>query len=235
MLTNNVDALPDPKILMEKIAIRDFSEFDIKDSDSEVEIARKRKEREEMMKIMELYTEKLIPAVAGSKLFHPNIRHYEPMTTAVLSTVAGVDQLRIPASTEAMAIMAYANNKVKWESMHAWKKRYPGGVKVPRYNAKKPTINAEFKEEYSNSAVGQSAWGGWSREGRMLFNKLQKTITDSRKENLARHVKIDQECVKRLFEMYKEMHKDDNESSKKQKINEDELVDDEEMDFIEED
>jgi hypothetical protein len=165
---------------------------------------------------MDLYTEKLVPAIAGPTLFHPKIRHFEPMTTAKMPPISGLEQLRIPASTEAMAILTYANNRNKWQSMISWKKNHPG-MKLPRYNSKKPTINADFKEEYSSSSGKQNNWGGWSMEGRKVFNRLQKKIHDSRIKNFERHVEVDKECVARLYEKYKDMHSDMDPPSKKQK------------------
>jgi len=140
-------------------------------------------------------------------------------------------QLRIPASTEAMAIITYANNRTKWQSMVAWKKEHPH-MKLPRYNSKNPTVHVDFKEEYSSSNGKQNNWGGWSSQGRQLFLALQKKIHESRKENHDRHIKIDEECVARLYEKYKEMHRDMGPSAnKKQKVDQEVPSDDEDYAF----
>ena len=217
---------------MDCIATRDFSRFDIVDTDSEEEKVLKREGRLEIEQVMDMYTEKLIPAVAGPNLFHPRIRHFEDMTTSKMPPITGLEQLRITASTEAMAIVAYANNRTKWQAMIAWKRDHPG-VKVPRYNSRKPTIHVEFKELYSSSFEGSNPWGGWNTEGRKLYTALQKKITNSRIDNLDRHVKHDKECVARLYEKYKDMHSNMDPPSKKNKPNPDfNLEDDEELDFI---
>jgi len=177
---------------------------------------------------MDMYTDKLITAIAGPTMFHPKVRHFEPMTTASLPPVKGLGtQLRIPASTEAMAIMTYANNRTKWQSMVAFKKNYPGS-KLPRYNSKNPTVHVEFKEEYSSSSGKQNNWGGWSSQGRKLFTALQKKINTSRRVNRDRHVKIDEECVARLHEKYKEMHTGmGTRANKRQKVGQEVPSDDE--------
>ena len=217
---NKIEILPATELFFDCIATRDFSRFDVHDSDEQkLEKAHGRREIEQ---IMDMYTDKLIPAIAGPTLFHPKVRHFEPMTTACLPQVNGLGtQLRIPASTEAMAIMTYANNRTKWQSMVTWKKTHPN-MKLPKYSAKNPTVHVDFKEEYSSSNGKQNNWGGWSSEGRQLFLALQKKIHESRKENHDRHIKIDEECVARLYEKYKEMHRDmGNPANKRQKFDQD--------------
>lgn len=232
MTSNNIDVLPLTEIFTDLIATRDFSRFDINDTDTEEEKVEKRAGLLGVEQIMDMYTEKLIPAVAGPTLFHPKIRHFEEMTTSKMPPIAGLSQLRIPATTEAMAIMAYANNRTKWQSMIDWKRDHPG-TKLPKYSTKNPTVNREFKELYSNCGGKQHPWGGWSTEGRKIFNKLQKKIYESREKNLDRHIKADRECVARLHEKYKDMHSETEPPNKKQKHEiEIGLDDDEELDFI---
>lgn len=232
MAANNEKELPPITAFTDVIATRDFSQFDIEEGDAEDLKKAKREGLEGMEQLMDLYTDKLVPCVAGPTLFHPKIRHFEPMTTAKMPPVAGLDQLRIPPSTEAMTILIYINNRTKWQSMVAWKKNHPG-TKIPRYSSKHKGKNIEFKEEYSNCSGKTNEWGGWSIEGRKLFNQLQKKIHESRIDNKDRHVKIDKECVARLYKTYKDMHGDMAPAPKKQKQQaEIDPNEDEEMDFI---
>jgi hypothetical protein len=233
---NKIEILPPTELFFECIATRDFSRFDVLEDDSDEQKQEKARGRQEIEQIMDMYTDKLITAIAGPTMFHPKVRHFEPMTTASLPPVKGLGtQLRIPASTEAMAIMTYANNRTKWQSMVTWKKTHPN-MKLPRYNSKNPTVHAEFKEEYSSSNGKQNNWGGWSSEGRQLFLALQKKIHESRKDNRDRHIKIDEECVARLFEKYKEMHGDmGTRANKKQKVDQDIADRDVDWSFIIED
>lgn len=233
MTTSGFEELPPITAFTDMIATRDFSDFDIEEGDTEEEIKTKKKGLEGIHELLDLYTDKLVPCVAGPTLFHPKIRHFEPMTTAKMPPVAGVDQLRIPASTEAMTILIYVNNRMKWNSMIAWKKKYPGNH-YPRYTSKKSDKNVEFKEEFSSCSGKTNEWGGWSYEGRKLFNQLQKKIHESREKNKERHVKVDKECVARLYETYKDMHGDMAPPAKKQKQDGPEIDpnEDEDMEFI---
>jgi hypothetical protein len=206
------DELPKPRIFIKVIMVRDFSAFVINDDDTEAEKAEKTVGLKGAEAFMDLYTEKMIPAVAGPKIFHNRIRHFEPMTTAKLVG----EQLRIPASTEAMTILAYMNNYKKWEAMHRWRKEHPG-MKCPSWSNKNPTFHLNFKEKYSSDVVPKEIqdWGGWNDDGKRMFVRLQKEIAESRKNNFDRHVKYDQECVDRLYEKYKEQYRYDNPRPKK--------------------
>jgi len=215
MEQRNIDVLPDTELFRDVIAIRDFSRFDIEDGDTEEQKQVKRAGLAGAEEFMDLYTESLVPCVAGAKLFHPNIRHFEPMTTSKMPlSVTGMEQLRVPASTEAMAILTYDNNKSKWEAMRKWNKEHPNS-KIPRWSSKNPDVNKEFKELYSNCEGKTDPWGGWSYTGRTLFNNLQVKILESRRQNFDRHVKYDNECVARLYDKFKEMHREAQPSAKK--------------------
>lgn len=218
MEEKNIDTLPDPEVLRECIVTRDFSRFEVKKDDSPTEVEKKRIGMEMLEDLMDLYTEKLIPAHAGAKFFHPKIRHFESMTTSQVPNTTG-EALRIPASTEAMTVLTYMNNHKKWIAMRKWHKENPGkGVhKCPRWSKKKPNENLEFQSKYSDCFVGRANWGGWSDDGKMLFVVLQKEILDSRANNFDRHVDIDNECVARLHEKYKDLHRNDGQQNKRQK------------------
>ena len=214
MTETGLDELPKPRIFIKVIMVRDFSAYVIYGDDTEAEKAKKSEGLREAKACMDLYTEKMITAVAGPRIFHNRIRHFEPMTTAKLVG----EQLRIPASMEAMTVLIYMNNYKKWEAMHRWRKEHPG-IKCPSWSNKNPTVHLEFKEKYSSDPVPKEIqdWGGWNDVGKRMFVRLQKEIAESRKDNFDRHVKYDQECVDRLYEKYKEQYRYDNPRPKKGK------------------
>lgn len=216
MTETGTDQLPDPNVFTDVIMIRDFSCYEPTETDGEEEKNQKRTGLKGAEQLFDMYTERMVVCVAGPKLYHPKIRHFEPMTTTMLPSVAGLKQLRIPASTEAMTVLVYMNNYKKWNAMHKWKKDHQG-IRMPSYTTRNPDSNVEFKEMYSSGQVDTPEWGGWNDEGRMMFVKLQAQITKSRTDNFDRHVKHDQECVRRLYEKFKEMHKDSEQPAKKQK------------------
>jgi hypothetical protein len=213
------ETLPSPDVFIKNIATRDFSEWDLLDTDSDDVKNTKTAAKNDAMDLFDVYTEIMVWAVAGTKLWNPNIRHFEPMTTSKLPNTH-LEQLRIPASTEAMAIVAYINNYKKWNASYAWKKANYGKGKVPKWSNKRPTEFVEFQEEYSSGKVkvDKPEWGGWSDEGKMKFVELQAIITKSREDNFDRHVREDQACADRLKEKFKELHKDSDRPTKVQRV-----------------
>ena len=208
--------LPDSDLLRYCILPRDFSLFHITDEDSEEVRANKLRCLKEAEDLMELYTEVLVPAIAGPKLWHPKIRHFESMTVATMPNNS--TQNRITCSTEAMTCLTYMNNRGKWMAQRRFLDENPGNDdQMPRYNSKKPDENQEFKTLYSDSGVGQAAWGGWSTESKYLLRTLTTEVLESRRQNVDRHVQVDMECVDRLFNKYKHLHKSESKTAKKQK------------------
>jgi hypothetical protein len=115
----NEDKLPDPKILENEVMLRDFSKYEIANTDTEEQKRAKKEGMKTLLNLMDFYVEKMVACVAGPNLYHHRIRHFEPMTTAVLHNIGGSEQLRVPPSTEAMAVLAYMNNHSKWNAMVA--------------------------------------------------------------------------------------------------------------------
>ena len=227
--------LPDPEILRRHILTRDFSIYEPEEGDTEDELTKKAAGMALLEDLMDYYTEKLMPACAGAKLFNTKIRHFDAMSE-VLMPNGGEGQLRITAGTEAFAMLTYMNNKDKWEATFDWHAKNPNTTtKCPRYSKTKPTENVKFKAKYSDSQTGTPHWGGWSEEGRKLFGVLQREVLASRAENMERHIQRDKECVVRLHHKYAELHKNDHRQPKKAKItNEDERVYDEDLEYVDE-
>jgi hypothetical protein len=233
MAEHELAKLPHPDVIVEKILTRDFSEYEVVEGDDEATKDQKRKDMAMIENLMDCWTDKLVPAVAGAKLWHPKVRHFEPMTTSLMQN--STEQLKIPASTEAMTALTYINNHGKWNATHKWCQQNAGrsGVNCPRYSSKNPDKHVNFMAKFSDASVGQAKWGGWSDEGKKLFVTLQKKIIESRNQNHDRHVQVDEECVERLYNKFADMHKNSGRDPKKNKTNpEIPLDDDPEFDFI---
>ena len=233
MADNKWTEMPSPDLIVNKILTRDFSEYEAAVGDTAEAKEFKRIGMAKVEDLMDCWTDKIVPAVGGARLLHPKIRHFEPMTTSLMPR--STDQLRVTASTEAMAALIYLNNHTKWNAMRSWAQQNAGrnGAVCPRYNAKKPTEHVEFKALYSDNAVGTNKWGGWSTEGKKMFVTLQKKIIESRRDNLDRHVKVDKECVERLYHKFADMHKNSGRDSKKAKaIPEVDPDEDDDLDYV---
>ena len=233
MADHSLTELPHPDIVTDKILTRDFSEYEFADGDDAATKELKREKMAMVKHLMDCWTDKLVAAHAGAKLFHPKIRHFEPMTTCLMPN--SNEQLRIPASTEAMTALTYINNYDKWNATRKWHLQNAGkkGVQCPRYSSKNKDVNVEFMAKFSDAAVGQAKWGGWSDEGKKLFVTLQKKVIESRAQNSDRHIRIDQECVDRLYHKFEALHKNSGREPKKAKTSEEvPPEDDPEFDFI---
>lgn len=233
------DNLPHPKFVLDNILTRDFSAFDDVEGDDAKVLALKKRKREICKDLMDCWTEEIIPAVAGAKLVHPKIRHFEPMTTSLMPN--STDQLRVTASTEAMAAITYENCHKKFNAMRSWYQQNNGwykrngnnnnqGVICPRWSNKHPDENIMFKGKYSDSTVGKPKWGGWSDDGKKFFVQLQKKCYDSRAANKDRHVQADKECLARLQVKFAHLHKNMNRDQQK-KANNTPVIQDNDPDF----
>ena len=120
---------------------RDFSIYEPEEGDTEDDLTKKAAGMALLEDIMDYYTEKLMPACAGAKLFNTKIRHFDSMSE-VLMPNGGEGQLRITAGTEAFAMLTYMNKKDKWEATFDWHAKNPNTTtKCPRYSKTKPKEN----------------------------------------------------------------------------------------------
>ncbi len=205
--------LPSPDFL-EKIMVRDFSDFEAKEGDSDETIASKAEEMKLAEKFFDYYVDKMVPCCAGKKVWHPDVRHAEPMSTSLLPN----GQVRVPAGAEALVGLFYRNAHKKWCLMATYNK---GTSKTyPLFNPKVPTKNPEWATLYSDRCGGVQSWGGWSKEGRLKYNQLQKLVFTSRKKNAARHLKAENACLARLQDKYQEVIAKKKENKKKRKRSE---------------
>jgi hypothetical protein len=216
--------LPDPDDLIDLIATRNCEDLYPNNDDTEEEADKKAVQLEQSHAWIDFYTDKMVPAVAGVKLWGPSIRHLQPMTESFLPKQPG--KLRITASTEAFVLTLYKNGWMKWKAMMDWRnhkdtKKLP----YPKYNPKKPNENKQFSTPFSSGNCGQQKFGGWNAEGKDFYTDLQRKILDSRKANAARHLKEDKACVARLKLEYSSFYPDEedgepNKRGKKRKATE---------------
>lgn len=213
----------------EAVAKRDFSSAQNPDlSDEE-----KAKRLKYLEGLFDLYVDKMITAVANPKLWTMGVRSNERISTSLLPN--STTKLRVPASTEAMVLLYYKNNKVKWEAMHKFLHVDKGHVtEMPKYCSKKaPEENLDFKCPYTDSAVGQNKWGGWTKKGKNEFKRLQVLVIEVR-ENEELCEEVEQACVERLYQLNKKVL-EKGKGDKKRKHDDISDDDEEECEMIEED
>lgn len=189
--------LPDPDVL-DKLLVRDFSQWEPDEEDDDETTAEKARDLRDALGFFDFYYDKMVPTVAGKKVWHPHARHHECMSTSMLPN----KQLRVPPNTESLIAVMYRNCFNKWNKMNAWDVSLKGDY--PMF--KKPDINLEWATEYSDACGGQQKFGGWSVAGRVKFVKLAKIVQASRKKNAKRHLQVEQECVKRLQTKYEDLY-----------------------------
>jgi hypothetical protein len=215
---DNTLRLPDPDDLIDLVATRNCEDLYPHKDDTEEEAVTKAQLHEQSHAGIDFYTDKMVPAVAGVKLWGPSIRHLEPMIESFLPKQPG--KLLITASTKAFVLMLYKNGWSKWKAMIEWKKDMANKKKpYPKYNPKKPNENKAFATPFSSGNCGQQKYGGWNDEGKDFYMNLQCRIQDSRKANAANHLKEDKACVARLKFEYKNLYpaEEDGESTKRGK------------------
>ena len=226
--TNTDQKLPDADDL-EFVIKRDFSKLDPdKEADKE--------KLQYYLDLLDWYVKKLVPTVAGCKLFDAKIRHFEPLSSSEIPNSEG--KLRVPPSTEAFTLLMYKNCKSKWEAMHNHTEIKKLKLAFPRYSKREPEQNKEWNTLYSDAASGQNKFGGWKKAGLKEFIRLQAVISKAREEK-ERVLEVDKGVVSRLYRTYKDKHEKLNEDgTKKRKADEisgeNEEEDEEELVFAEE-
>lgn len=208
MEAKQLTRLPPPDLL-EKLLLRDFSQFDPVEGDDEETIEAKAQDLQKALDFFDFYYDKMVPVVAGKKVWHPYARHHECMSISKLPN----KQLRVPPNTEALVAVMYRNCYKKWELMKAWDVNTQGVY--PMF--KKPDINPEWATEYTDACGGQQKYGGWSTAGRVKFVKLAKIVLASRKKNMRRHLQVEQDCLTRLQAKYVNLYINKKVPTKKRK------------------
>ena len=184
--------------MLDKLLVRDFSQFEIDEEDDEETIEAKTLDLRDALDFFDFYCDKMVPTVAGKKVWHPHARHHECMSISKLPN----KQLRVPPNTEALVSVMYRNCYNKWNMMSKWDVT----VKGPYPIFKKPDTNPEWATEYTDACGGQQKFGGWSVAGRVKFVKLAKIVQTSRKKNAKRHLQVEQDSLKRLQTKYVDLY-----------------------------
>jgi hypothetical protein len=228
-IETNREELPTPAYLEKYILNRSMSFILPTAVDLDPVVRQQRIEKHRTVcEFFDFYTDRMIPTVAGARLFHSGVRHFEPMTTSVIPN-SGAD-LRITSSTEAFTALLYKNGWKKWNAMLKFDRENPKTGAVPKkktkrypvFKPKKPDENKEWMTPYTDSQCGKKPLGGWNKEGRLEYLRLKRIVLNSRKNNGKRHVKEDEECVARLHEKHKELYEalDEPKPDKKRKADE---------------
>jgi hypothetical protein len=210
--------LPNAETLIEFIATRDHTTLEPKPDDSVEEAHIKKVSLQQAQEYLDFYVNKMVPAVAGCKLWGPTVRHHEPMISSKIPNTEG--ELRITASTEAFVFTLYKNGWKKWQSTLNWEQTKGNkNKKMPKYNPKKPHEHEEFSTPFTNGNCGQQKYGGWNSEGKAYYTKLHKEIGESRKANYDRHLEVDTACAARLKAAHSSLYpaEDDGQSKGKKR------------------
>ena len=227
-LRDNKDTNTDQKLWpsedVEFALQRDLSEFEENDDDSDKEKGEKAAKLTYYHQILDFFVDKMVPTVAGYKLWPQEVCHFEPISFSQIPNSGG--KLRITAGTEAFALLMYKNCKSKWEAMHKHDVIDKKKEKYPRYSKKQdPEKNLEWDTPYSDPTSGQNKFGGWRKKGKREYARLQKLVLAARGEK-KRCREVDEATVARLFEENKDMHKKKNNSEGKKKRKAGEMEDD---------
>jgi hypothetical protein len=218
---NKTTTLPHYNLLEQFVCVRDFERWAPEDTDTEAKAKDKAGHLKRNRAALDFLVDRLLPAVAGPKMFPPNIRHFEPVITSLVHNSS--ESLRITASTEAMAITMYKNCCSKFEQTIKWEKKN-GKAKKPSYSAKNPEVNIEWMTPFSTAHGGQQEFGGWNLTGRTYYHDLQAKIMLSREKNRDRHLREDMDCCQRLQLLYSDLYDDEENPRKKPRRDDQESV-----------
>jgi len=198
------------------------SHYAVQEGDS-LDVCNNKKKGKEVFEFwFDFYVDRMLPAVAGVKVWSPDIRCCEEVST---STFDG-GKLRITASTEAFTVLVYMNCWKKWNAMYRDEKSHkdrklPGRWKCPRYNKKRKDEYTDYETPYTDSASGQRRCGGYTREGMMCYLEKLEMVTDNRQGNHESVSLVENECIERLQRKRKKPARKELDDDKKKKEDED--------------
>lgn len=218
-MKNNRSPVLFPTEDLEIVMKRDLSEWEPKIDEHGAEIKTGDPARLKYLQgLMDLYVDKLLPAVAGCHTFSPAIRHFIPVSEAKFpdgtENVGG--QLMILPGTEALVLLFVKNARKKWEMMYDWevvqgktdKRKQP----FPKYSPKKPTVNPLWKTEYSNTASGQNPFKGWSSAGLKEYSRILKFMKAVRSDK-EMCLEYENACMLRLYRENKDTYEKEGEAN----------------------
>ena len=120
---------------------------------------------------MKFHWTKLLPKVAGIKHWSKTIMY----TTHISDPGQGGKGFTIHPSDEAFVCVCFDNNEKTWPyKFDCAAKNSPPDPQQIKLGAK------PHGPKYSDGNSGQSAFGGWTDEGKMAFDKCKKAIAEAR-------------------------------------------------------
>eukprot|EP00797_Seminavis_robusta_P004556 Sro1299_g260681.1 (241) ;mRNA; r:13605-14327 len=216
---HGLDKMPTPEqlkaVVMREVPLEDLAQ----DASAQEKAA-----REEIKLHSSLYTEKLLPCVAGaSSWFRESIRHNQ-----LISVAKWKGKLCVPPGSEAMTLLIYENSYTRWNLCFQPGNNDCGRKKWTAPKSSKDSETKKFATKYSNSKVGNAKYGGWSNAGRRRYNALKLEVQDARAKPNAQDA--EQQMLKWMLQYCgKEDHQPDpdavNKKKKKGKRSYDDLVD----------
>lgn len=126
----------------------------------------------EQMEMFMFYWETILPKMVGSKTWDRPQKYYTTITKAKVDDDSPSKGKGIITSTsEAMVVLIWENNAVRWPALHAWSAKDENRKKT------QPAMNGV----YTFTDGGQNEWGGWRGEGLEAFNTYTEQIKLARK------------------------------------------------------
>ena len=147
-------------------------------------------DKEEEVEAMKWWWDDTLVYAAGNlDDWHPDKRHYLPISTAAPPELPG--KFYIMPSTEGIAMAFIENNRSKWKALFDAKKQFPNAKKLivtakvrvdasgketeeftENHKGKKGHIlcnGQKYMTKWTDSAGGQQEFNGWSKEGRDYY------------------------------------------------------------------
>ena len=141
----------------------------------------------EQMDMFMFYWETILPKMVGSKSWDRAQKYYTTITKAKVDDDSPSDGKGIITSTsEAMVVLIWENNAVRWPALHAWSAREENRKKT------QPAMNGV----YTFTDGGQNEWGGWKDKGLEAFNTYTGQVKLARKSTYS--TQLERMTLKRL-------------------------------------
>ena len=155
---------------------------DTYDSDSDTPASPEQKAYSLAVAKLVWYLNSFLPNTVGLHFWGPNIRPFKLMTDkeVVDSDPSGKKKVLVTVTSEAFALLLWANSRDKWLADFKLKKK-DRKAKIPKYD-KNNRATWKHQNKWSNSRTGQIQGGGWSKDALVFFNATIKDINKWRAE-----------------------------------------------------
>ena len=115
------------------------------------------------------YWEQVLPRMVGKANWSTEVKYYTTISGA--KTSEDEPKRLVTFSSEAMIVLIWENNMVRWPTLHEW------SAKPENKGLTQPNMNGI----HTVTDQGQNEWGGWSPEGLDNYNKYCKQVKAGRK------------------------------------------------------